>query len=102
MLQTCIIWYGSLHWALGAGARGARKARATGVLGARQRRWRAARGVEAGVRGARAQVAGAQGTAGWAVWACYWASRLYTLCTQPVLTQFRLSTIPESIFGHCS
>ena len=32
-------------------------------------------------------------------WVCYWASRLCTWCTQPV---FVLSTVTESLFGHCS
>ena len=51
---------------------------------------------QAGARGERQ--AGARGS--WQVgarpcvaWACCWASRLCTRCTQPVLTQFRLSTV---------
>ena len=32
-------------------------------------------------------------------WVCCWASRLCTWCTQPV---FGLSTVFESLFGHCS
>ena len=66
-----------------AGAQGAQE-------GARQERH-----GRAGVGGRWA--AWARGTGpGRAAWACCWASRL---CTQPVLTQFRLSTVPESIFG---
>ena len=65
-----------------------------GSLGAR-----GARRAGSGARGERGAAAGAGRTrhAGLgAAWACCWASRL---CTQPVLTQFRLSIVPESIFG---
>ena len=76
------------------------------------RRWRGAAGRAAGARrraGAGLGAGERQGLAGrseralcarpCAAWACRWASRLCTRCTQPVLTQFRLSTVPESIFG---
>ena len=32
-------------------------------------------------------------------WVCCWVSRLCTWCTQPI---FGLSTVSESLFGHCS
>ena len=53
-------------------------------------------GLAAGAHGARR----VRGTGdGRAAWACCWANRLCTLCTQPVLTQFRLNTVLKSIFG---
>ena len=44
---------------------------------------------------------GARGAGAWLVrtWACWLSCGLCTRCTQPVLTQFRLSTVLESIFG---
>ena len=54
---------------------------------------------QAGSAGARqGRVAQALCSRPCAAWACCWASRLCTRCTQPVLSQFRLSTVPESIF----
>ena len=50
---------------------------------------------------ARARSAGTGRAGLGTAWACCWASRLCTQCTQPVLTQFRLSTVPESLNEHC-
>ena len=94
----------------GTGARGrSRHAGGDHRLGARGARAREGRW------GARAQARGALGSSGatagagrgrhaglGVAWACCWANRLCTRCTQPVLTQFRLSIVPESLNEYCS
>ena len=79
-----------------AGRRGS--AGRAGAVGAR-----GVRGIQAGACGVRA--AGARRALGTragcrrAAYACWLGCGLCTWCTQPVLTQSRLSTVPESIFG---
>ena len=83
--RACKRWAGRRR---AAGARALKDAR--GAAGARQGR---------GKRAAGRRAAQALCERPCATWACCWASRLCTQCTRPVLTHFRLSTVPESIFG---
>ena len=82
----------------GIRALGVRRAARHGRAGRVGGRWCAGGSWGAG-KGARGSLHGRWARGLGEAWACCWASRLCTRCTQLVLTQFRLSTIPESIFG---